>query len=36
VLIAIFVLKQPEPVPEMEGHGATGGSAEREPAAVES
>jgi EmrB/QacA subfamily drug resistance transporter len=36
VLIAIFVLKQPEPMPEMDGHGPTGESAEREPAAVES
>jgi MFS family permease len=34
VLIAIFVLRQPEPAPEMGGHGP-GGAVEGEPAAVE-
>jgi hypothetical protein len=36
LLIAIFVLKQPEPMAEMDGHGPAGEAAEREPAVVES
>jgi EmrB/QacA subfamily drug resistance transporter len=36
VLIAIFVLKSPEPAPQMDGQGPAAEPAEREPAAVES